>query len=294
MRTICALPGLVAIAIASTAFAAEKELFSDVRAGAVFAPSGESSSTTSISGSEKTKVRDLSQLERVFREAGFSVEKDDNRTLSLKTTAGEWSLPVEITISEDGKQLTVAMFLSVVEMESTLTVRNVLAILEANRKYAPTSFAYNSEQKRFELDRVLPNEKITANVVRNTIDRLANVALETESLWNLNAKTKSSTSSQTAELDATAPSLSGRWSATRSKTEAFAIQFKADNTFDLVYVKSGKQTPSSGKFSLDGRKLTLEGKDGFRLTGTIKLVNDQEFQFLIENSKSPLVFKRAK
>ncbi len=285
----------VIAAATSGALSAEKELFSDVRTGAVFAPSAGSTTTTPAVRPGQGKVRDPEQLGRILGEAGFSAKKEDDRTASTDTVAADRSLPVEIAISEDGIRLTIALLLSVVETESTLTTKKLLALLEANRKHAPASFTYNSEVKRFEINRILANEKITANVLRNAIDGLAQIATETESLWQLDASSKTPTSEPTAEPEMTTPSLVGRWSATRSKTEAFAIQFKADNTFDLVYVNSGKQTKSSGKFSIEGTKLTLEGKASFRLAGTIKSAGDQEFQLLLENSTlAPLVFKRAK
>lgn len=295
MRTFPALTGFAVIMIATSgAFSAEKELFSDVRTGAVFAPSAGSTPTPAVQPGDG-KVADTEQLARILGEAGFSAEKGDNGTVSTQAPAAGRSLPVEITISADKGRLTIALLLSVVESESTLTTDKLLALLEANRKHAPASFAYNSELKRFELDRILANEEVTANLLRNAIDGLALVASETESLWQTDAPSKTPPLSPTAELDATTPSLVGQWSATRSKTEAFAIRFKVDNTFDLVYVNSGKQTQSSGKYTVDGVKLTLEGNADFRLAGTLKFSNDQEFQFLLENSAlAPLAFKRAK
>jgi hypothetical protein len=88
-------------------------------------------------------------------------------------------------------------------------------------------------------------------------------------------------------------SLTGKWSTSRSATEAFAIQFNADQTFVLVYVNGTNQSRSTGTFSLRGSTLTFDGQQGFRLTGTIVSSQDGEFQFTPQNG-SALRFKRSK
>ncbi len=63
----------------------------------------------------------------------------------------------------------------------------------------------------------------------------------------------------------------------------------------LVYVNSSKQNRSTGKYTLSGETLTLEGQQGFRLTGSVKSLKPKEFQFLPQNAAqgSALLFKRA-
>jgi len=91
--------------------------------------------------------------------------------------------------------------------------------------------------------------------------------------------------------------LTGKWTAVKSNTEAFAAEFKADGKFVLVYVRQGKQTRSSGTFLIDSQTLTLNGDTGLKLSGALKSVSNAEFQFspaTTSGSPSPLSFKRAK
>ena len=72
------------------------------------------------------------------------------------------------------------------------------------------------------------------------------------------------------------------------------MQLKADGTFVLVHVNQGKQTRSSGKFTLSGQLLTLAGTDGSKLAGNIGGVSGQEFQFQPTGGKgSSLTFKKS-
>lgn len=74
--------------------------------------------------------------------------------------------------------------------------------------------------------------------------------------------------------------LNGRWTAVRSKTEAFAVQFETDGTFRLAYVNNGKTTTSTGRFSLNADRLTLTGTDGVTMTGAVNSSSESEFQFV--------------
>ena len=71
----------------------------------------------------------------------------------------------------------------------------------------------------------------------------------------------------------------GRWSASRASNEAFAILFDASGSFVLVSIKDGKQAKSSGKFTVNGAQLTLEGTDGTRLNGSVTIKSATEFSF---------------
>ncbi len=298
MRKLFALTGCALIVAAtSDAISAENSLFSKVRTESVFvSPNNDSQAAPRprLRQAPQAKVTG-DQLVQRLGDAGFTAERGDSRTVSTVASAAGRFLPVQITISEDGSQLTIALLLSTIKSEESITPDKLLSILAVNRKYASASFVYNAELKRFEIDAVLKSEKVSADVLRSTIDRLAKITTETESLWRFEATSKTPPPATTAELGATTPSLAGKWSATRSKSEAFAIQLNADSTFLLVYVNNGQKSQSKGKFTVAGKRLTLEGEGNFRLAGTINSPNSNEFQFRSENSTSAaLVFKRAK
>ena len=90
----------------------------------------------------------------------------------------------------------------------------------------------------------------------------------------------------------TADDLVGRWSAARSKQEAFALLLSRDGAFVLVYVRGGKQIRSTGKFTLSGQSLVLRTKS-LTLSGAFRRLSDKQFQFQPKNSASPLTFNRA-
>ena len=78
----------------------------------------------------------------------------------------------------------------------------------------------------------------------------------------------------------------------RPLAEAFAIQLNANSTFVLVYVKDGKQTRSTGQFTLAGSTLTLSGSDGVKFNGTIGGVTAKTFEFT-PPSGIKLTFQKA-
>jgi len=91
-------------------------------------------------------------------------------------------------------------------------------------------------------------------------------------------------------------SLQGRWAASRSATEAFAMQINGDSTFVLVSIISGKQARSSGKLTLLNGQLTLEGSDGIRIAGSVTMVSASELQFSSQSTSGAaavLSFRKA-
>lgn len=89
-------------------------------------------------------------------------------------------------------------------------------------------------------------------------------------------------------------SVIGRWSAARSATEAFAMQLNTDGSFTLVYVKDGKQSKSTGKYTLAGSQLTLNTNDGGKFNGSISNVTARSFEFIPPtNAAGKLTFQKA-
>jgi hypothetical protein len=161
----------------------------------------------------------------------------------------------------------------------------------------------------------LDNDSISPRLMREELRRLAQMAENTASLWEVaannvaasapaaggkpagqNITINTSAAKQNAAAPAagtsTASSLLGKWSAARSEKEAFAIQLNADNTFVLVYVKDGKQSRSSGQFTLSGGQLTLTGSDGAKFSGSVGSVTAKTFDFT-PPSTAKLTFQKA-
>jgi uncharacterized protein (TIGR03066 family) len=102
----------------------------------------------------------------------------------------------------------------------------------------------------------------------------------------------------TAAPQATAKTnpLVGKWSATLSNEDAFALLLKSDGSFVLVHVKNSKTTQTTGKTTLAGNLLTLTSTDGTKLAGTVTMKSATEFNFRPQSStgkSKALVFKKA-
>ena len=297
---VCTVFGL-AMAATSLAFSAENSLFSRVRVDSVFDSSTSPTSSPPGQDSSKSiddvedKLSDAGQLNRMLRNAGFEPKEVGGRAVSAEKKLGDWSFPLVMTITDDEQWLGIVLILGGVEDQKKVATDKLLGLLDANRKYAPTSFAFSSKRKRFELYHLMKNRRLSGRILRDEIDRLAKIATETESLWQQKTGSGKKSTDPQAQTPSTRSTLTGKWSATRSATEAFAIQFNGDGTFVLVYVNSSKQNRSTGKYTLSGETLTLEGQQGFRLTGSVKSLKPKEFQFLPQNAAqgSALLFKRA-
>jgi len=294
------------MALATHGLCDENDLFSRVRADAVFSSSNGSAGSPARRGdAEKVpelevKIGAAGELARKLRLGGFDVEEDaDSELVALKVSLAKWSFPVRIVLASDQSELMIAMLLSSATSDDQITRSQLLKLLQANRQYAPASFGYSAKRRRIELYRLLKNRHITGKLLREEIGRLAQVAVETQSLWQIGAGTSDSSPSADDQRAPSTPqsvSLTGKWVATRSASEAFAIELKADGTFMLVYVKDGQQTRSSGKFTLTDGQLTLEGGKNFRLTGRVSNATSGQFELLPANTahqNGQLIFKKA-
>ncbi len=243
-----------------------------------------------------------------MRLAGLEVEEDsENQLVSTKTVLGPWTFPVAVVMTDDAGHLMIALMLSSAESEQQIPTDKLLGMLQANRKYAPASFGYSAARQRTELYYTVKNENITGQMLAEQIRRLANVADATQDLWQIGSKQQSTTAptpssatsgtsapaaTEPAEPNSASTSMEGTWVASQSDQEAFAIAFRRDGTFVLVYVKNGQQTKSTGKFTLSDSLLQLEGSGGLQLSGTISNRNTSQFSLQL-NGGASLTFKRA-
>lgn len=296
MRHTIAFSGFaLMLAISSGVFSAESGLFSEIRSGSVFDSDdsvGPPKTSSAPSGSIlelESKVTSAAQLSRMLRDAGFKPEDEDEekRMLTVEVKFGVWTIPVVVMVGADERQVVLILLLTTAKDEDSIPKGKLLEMMEASRKYAPTYFGYSSKHRRMELYHLIPNSRVSGRKLKEELDRLTLIAEETEEMWDLGGS-----EGTTAPAS---PSLVGKWAASRSKTEAFAIQFKADEKFVLVYINNGQQSRSKGTYSLESGKLTMVGDDGFRLAGTIDSSSGEQFRFKPEKSNSgSLLFKRAK
>jgi len=309
----------------------EDSLFSAVDAAAAFENDSDIAKDGPVSGSvRENRLISTNDLLRTLREANFEGSAVGTRAVATKKQFGSWQFPVLVTLSENELDVTIVLGLRRVSDLQKVPATRLLQLLETNEKSGRTSFAFNRDRNRLELFSLVGNSGITGQTLRDQINRLAILARDTELLWNLEetAGGASENSSEAANsgatkvvkpsvapspvnmVQSTAPvtqtlpvtaavspnSLHGRWSASRSATDAFAILLKTDNTFVLVSVSGGKQARSTGKFTLLSNQLTFEGSDGSRLGGTVTLVSGSEFRFEPQSTvarSEALTFRKA-
>lgn len=306
---------MVAMGILATAgtesMLASDDLFSEIRGTSVFAST---STDNGASLSTGFRITSLEEVARLLREAGLEATVNERDSVSTVKKIDSWEFPVLVMISENEKEISVVLGLSSIPDSSKVPADKLLGLLEANQKYSSAHFVFNRVRQRTEVVGMLKNEAVTGLMLRDEISRLAVLARDTEDLWDLNPVVKlnpaaaaennsSVTSTSVAPsvpgttLQVQASSLRGTWSAVKSSSEAFAVEFRDDGKFVLVYVNQGKQTRSSGAFVLTSETLTLSGEKGFTLSGAIKSVSDSEFQFRPASragNSDALTFKRSK
>ena len=298
------------------------DLFSSIPIDTVFAPKTDDSQT--LRPSEKTeriqRVLNITQLADILRDAGMEPESDES-TVHVKIQHSRWTFPMVLGLDESQGKIIILVRLVDLAGKAALPADRLLAMLSAGRELRPASFTYSDKNKRLELLVTIDNDAISPRMLREELRRLAQLAESTSGLWEMPAAGNVAASAPTAPAAGTRPtsqnltintakntappsvtgqqataaaggSLLGKWSAARSAKEAFAIQLNADNTFVLVYVKDGKQSRSSGKYSLSGSQLMLSGSDGTQFSGAISSVTTKSFEFA-PPSGTKLTFQKA-
>jgi hypothetical protein len=301
--------------------AAADDLFSSIPIDSVFTPPSTDTKTTPARSDEKAeriqRVLNITQLTDILRDAGLEPEAEEAAVL-VKLQQSRWTFPIVLGLDEQREQIVMLVRLADFAGKPALSSDRLLALLGASRDLRPAFFSYSDKNKRIELMMSLNNDSISPRLMREELRRLAQMAENTASLWEVAAtnntaaaapaapatggkpagqgitintnSTKQNTAAPAAASNAS--SLLGKWSAARSEKEAFAIQLNADNTFVLVYIKDGKQSRSSGQFTLAGGQLTLAGSDGAKFSGSVSGITAKTFEFTPPSS-AKLTFQKA-
>ncbi|MEJ7592742.1 MAG: hypothetical protein WKF77_14435 [Planctomycetaceae bacterium] len=336
---ILALIAAMIAALAITPAAAQEvdSLFSSVRTSTAFIDDIATNGGNSVAiGAQRLTSTD--ELVHTLQEASFEASAAGTRMAATTKQLDSWIFPVLVTLSENEQDVSIVLGLRAVSDSQKVPATRLLRLLESNEKSGRTSFAFNRDRNRIELFSLIKNAGVNAQGLREEINRLAILARDTESLWNLEESVGGAALTQTTAAHggatkvpvqgvavspvtpsvpvatvptATAPqpssapaanpqvaaySLHGRWSASRSATEAFAILLNADGTFVLASVSNGKQARSTGKFTLQNGQLTLETSDGGRLQGKVTFVTASEFRFEQQSNGTTgaaLTFRKA-
>ncbi|MBL8815403.1 MAG: hypothetical protein JNL58_05190 [Planctomyces sp.] len=298
-----------------SACAEDDSLFSEIRGKSVFSNSSESTGTNGDTVNPvESRILSIDRLAELVREGGFEATSTDQKAVSTTKSLPPWNFPVQLKLSEDEQTVLISLGLATVSTAKDMTADKLLDLLELNEQISSADFTWNRERRRTEILGRLENRGLNGTSLRDEINRLAILAKEHELVW----KAADSGSSQgtvtpgttvqqgnstaplpktTSIADSSNKALIGRWSASRSSTEAFAVEFKADGKFSLVFLKAGKQTRSDGSYTLDSKNLTLTGADGSPLSGSFQQKSATEFLFSPGSEKNtaaqPLTFRKA-
>ncbi|MEQ9406233.1 MAG: hypothetical protein RIK87_00850 [Fuerstiella sp.] len=294
-KTVRFLSVCVTLLASSVSLAGGDDLFSDVRTNTVYQ---DNLPADSRAAPVSTRITGVDSLRDLLNSAGFDAAVTGRRTVTLKKQLDVWTFPVMTVLSEDEQSIAIVLGLRSIKDSSTLSSETLLKLMSASQKNAPCLFAYNGERERTELHLVLKNQRLTGQHLRDEINRMAIIARDNSELWAAPENQQQSNNEKPADdkqagekpADNASPTpvtpatpstadLTGTWSAAKSATEAFAVQFSTDGSFSLVYVNNGTQVRSSGRFTTANGQLTLEGSDGLKLTGRLTMTSEKEFTF---------------
>lgn len=285
------------------AMAEDNSLFSEIRAQSVFDSTSGTATAAGVDQSQSTVSSRLLSAEALverLKAAGFADAQATGRSAMITMSVDDLSLPAEVQISDDEQHISILLSLSpaatasqITALQNTPTTKKQLpsaeiltALMELNSTEPRVRYAWNSSRQELRLVSVLENLNLSALTLRDELNQLTSIARSSSSLWK-----------PVAISESQADQLIGRWSAARSNTEAFAIEFTAGNVFSLIFVQNGKQTRSSGTYRLEGQNLVLNTGNGGNLQGTFQRKTADEFLFAPAAADgkpgSPLTFRRA-
>lgn len=288
---------LTAIAIVSTfnvAFADQDDLFSEVDSTSVFS-SAERGSGDAASAARR-RIVSGDQLRDLLNSAGFEAKAISGSAASTKKRLAPWNFPVLAFISKDESRIRIVLGLSTIQdVSKELPAARLLSLMKLSE--SGPGYSYHSGRQRTEISSTLTNRGLTSDLLRDEVNRLAVAASQTSETW-ANEKQLSQNQSrpitQPTTSQSTAPqtTLAGRWSASRSATEAFAIDFQDGGKFALVFVAGQSQTRSEGSFQLTNESLELKGNDGLILKGQFSRLSPTSFTFQV-NDGTTMTFQKA-
>lgn len=270
-----------ALTAATTSVQAD-DLFSTGDLGSVFA-------TPDKQPAVETKVLEPSELGAFLRSAGYQVKDAGGDIYTMDFQRDDWTFPMAFTISPNRENFWIIMFLRSNQDRSTLTTDRLLGLMAANNTYGPAHFVYNPETRQLNLNRPLSNRGLTADELREKLNQLVAVAIETSNIWSGDSDGQQT---RAGGQDDPNTNIVGKWLAVRTDLSVIGLRFNADGTFLLIHEQDGSKTQYEGRYSFAGNVLRLASNDGNRLEGPFTWSADGGFQFQPNTAKSPLEFSR--
>lgn len=195
--------GLAAAAVGLVGVAGEKDLYSEVQAGSVFAAVDSSNAVDSTETPRiARRITSLEQLAQLVRDANFESKTAEAQAVTTTKSIEPWLFPVSVTLSDDEQTMQITIALGAVADKQKVDAAKLLSLLEANKQQTNAKFGFNTARSRTELLGQIRNNGVTGELLRDEINRLALIAKESESLWQIEpARTQSTTESSTTVPD---------------------------------------------------------------------------------------------
>ena len=309
----CFAFAMLAASFASHAFSGD-DLYSEVALEKAFisAPQNDADDVDKVV-SAKNRVVGKGTLAKLLIDAGYDAKKEDGNTVSTIVRHKQLEFTAYLSLVVHDDRLVIRMPVTTINDKTKLSPSKLLELLAIGQEEEDIFCAYSADQSQIELRHIMNNRGVTPNAITEALSGLALAAETHQEKWDemgeskvFSTETPTSPSDlipPTTPLKTTAPekpklTLTGTWTASLGKDEAFAIELKTDSTFRLVHLKSGKSTISEGKAKRSGNQLSLAGKDGITITGTVSQTSANEFELAISGADGKLAlslrFKSAR
>jgi hypothetical protein len=122
-------------------------------------------------------------LTTMLADMGFAPKKLSKGFL-IVAQQDKWTLNVQVVLSEDHTKLGLNANLGDVPNEQAVTAAQWKELLVANGNIDPSSFYFDTKQKRLYLHRSFDNRAVTPAVLKGQIDHFIENIRSTSSLWS--------------------------------------------------------------------------------------------------------------
>jgi hypothetical protein len=298
---------VLAASCATTAMGrANDDLFSEVAMESVFAtPTATSEKSVASPSTVKQidRITGTSGLTQILKTAGFSPTAKDGK-VQFRLQEGGWAFPTVVRVDVERDRLVCQLALIELNRTAEIDQAKLLGLLSVDDPSRGAFFAFDRAEEMLLLRASLSNRSVVASEIARELKQLATIAGEKSELWsnlirsgktpspksqpeptrNQLTQNKLTQNGSTQNPPAAKPprtnasgrpngskvSLLGRFSASLSATEAFAIQISDNNRFQLAHVKAGKSTVSKGTLVRNGDRVSLRGDDGTTLNCVVQ------------------------
>jgi hypothetical protein len=141
-------------------------------------------STKKVQKSSQDNLSHSAQVTRTLTSAGYQPKQVNDDVVSFSMDVNELSVPVLVSNAGNG-ELRVKMLLSFLASGQQVPTAKLLKLLDSNRNDQPAVFTYNEDLRQIELHMTVSAENARGIHLRDQLDVLAEIAVNTETLWNV-------------------------------------------------------------------------------------------------------------